>query len=127
MILTHLQLLNIFENFPNRDFKIRIIGKGKALPTFLTKYENKIDFLNNKNFIEYHKAFNGISYILPLVDETFKHEYFLTKYTSSISYGIGYKIPFLAHRKLQKIYNIEGFFYKNTQEFTKIFGKTLDL
>ena len=119
-------LVDILEKYKNDNFKIRILGKGKELP-YLNKFKDKIEFLNNKNFIEYHKFFNDASYILPLIDESYKHEYFSKKYTSSISYGLGYKLPFIAHIKLKKIYPIKGYFYSNLQEFIEIFGKTLEL
>ena len=118
-------LVNIFEKYKDKDFTIRIIGKGNKLPSCLDKYMDKIDFRNNLNFHEYHKMFNDVTYILPLLDETFEHKYFTGKHSSSISYGIGFGLNFIGHLRLKKIYgDIEGYFYDNIDEFVDVFGKS---
>ncbi len=119
-------LVNIFKKYKDKEFTIRIIGKGGKLPSCLEPYMAKIDFRNNLNFHAYHQMFNEVAYILPLLDETFDHEYFNRKHSSSISYGIGYNMKYIAHSKLKTIYpGINGFFYDNLNDFVDIFGKSL--
>jgi len=120
-------LIPIFEKYEKDNFVIRILGKGRELPNFLVKYKNKIQFLNDKNFVEYHNYFNDVSFILPLIDNSFNHLYFTKKYTSSIAYGMGYNIPFIAHTKLKEIYPIQGYFYSSQKDFIDKFGLTLSL
>lgn len=119
-------LIPIFEKYKDRQFQIKIVGKGR-LPTYLKPYEDKIILKNNLNFIDYHKEFNDVFCILPLIDDYFEHKYFKNKYSSSISYGLGYNLMFLCHTKLKKIYPLKkSKTYSTQEEMTTQFGVLLD-
>ena len=119
-------LIPLFENFKNKDFIVKIIGKGQ-LPYYLEKYKDKIRIESNLNFIDYHKAFEDVYVILALIDDTFEHNYFTTQLTSSISYSIGYDIPILYFIKLNDIYKLKNSIVYNSQgEMVEKFGSLIE-
>jgi hypothetical protein len=102
-----IQLTKIFEKYKNKDFFIKIIGKSNnGLPKYLLKYQKKIIFRPNLNFIDYHKEFLDCTAILPLVEPDFNSDYFKNKLTSSISYGIGYNLKFFCFETFKYIYKL---------------------
>ena len=119
-------LIPIFEKYKNNDFIIKIVGRGK-LPNYLKPYIKKIVIKSNLDFINFHKQFSDVFCILPLIDDSFKHKYFTSKYTSTISYGLAYNLTFLCHSKLKKIYPIKKYkTYSNQDEMTEQFGVLLN-
>lgn len=76
----------------------------------LLPFASRINFCANLEFIQYHLAFANVDVLCPLVDDTFKHDYFTDKLTSSVSYGMGYNLYFVCHEKLQSIYGLKNCF-----------------
>ncbi len=100
-------LTRLLETYKDLNFKIKIIGKGN-LSDLLKKHSHKIILRNNLDFQRYHKEFLDCSAIFPLVDPIDFPQYFTTKLTSSISYGVGYNLTFFCHQKLIDIYNLKN-------------------
>jgi hypothetical protein len=119
-------LVPILEVYKEKEFQIKILGIG-TIPTYLRPYETKLKILINLNFQEYHIAFSDIDCLLPLIDETYEHNYFRNKLSSSISYAVAYSLPVLCHTKLIEIYDLKNAYgYKDQNEFLEQFGKFLD-
>lgn len=121
-------LIPIFENFKNRTFRIKIIGKGD-LPSYLLKYKNKIILENNHDFLKYHECFDDVYILMTLIDDTFEHNYFTNQLTSSVTYGISYNIPLLIFSKLNDIYKDElknSIVYNNQNEMNLQFKNLLN-
>jgi hypothetical protein len=104
-----IQLTKIFEKYKDKDFIIKIIGKSNnGLPKYLLKYQKKIIFKPNLNFLDYHKEFLDCSVIIPLIEPDFNNDYFKNKLSSSISYGIGYNLKFFCFETLKYIYKLKN-------------------
>ena len=82
------------------------MGRGK-IPNELKKYNDKLIFKRYYRFVDFHKEFLDTFCILPLIDDSFQHNYFNNTLTSSISYGLGYNLLFLCHTKLKNIYKLK--------------------
>ena len=118
-------LIPILEKFKDIDFKIKILGRGK-IPNELKKYNNKLIFKRYYRFKDYHKEFLDTFCILPLIDESFEHNYFNNTLTSSISYGLGYNLLFLCHYKLKDIYRLKKYVsYTDNSDICIGFNKCL--
>jgi len=85
------------------DFQIKLLGRGK-IPSYLENHP-KISFFKNLNFEDYHKEFLNAYAIIPCISKETHPQYYLNKYTSSISYGEGYNLYFLIDEELDQIYN----------------------
>jgi hypothetical protein len=119
-------LVPFFEMYKDRNFLVKIIGDG-ALPNYLGIYKNKIKFCPILNFEEYHNEFSDVDCLLPLIDDTFEHNYFKSKLTSSISYVLAYNLPVIVHKKLVDIYHLKNAsVYTNETEFLEEMGKFLN-
>lgn len=75
-------------------------------PIKSVKHPNII-FKINKDFWEFNQIASQCDIILPLVSKRGNLEYFKTKLTSSISYGLGYHMQFIIDADLAKIYNLD--------------------
>ena len=118
-------LVPILEAYKEKVFQIKIIGSGK-LPDYLRPYEKKLEILLDLNFQEYHAAFSDVDCLLPLIDETYEHNYFTNKLSSSISYAVAYNLAVLCHTKLIEIYDLKNVYgYKDQHEFLEQFGKII--
>ncbi len=119
-------LVPILETYKEKEFQIKIIGTG-TLPNYFRPYEKKLKIILNLNFEEYHTAFSDVDCLLPLIDETYEHNYFTNKLSSSISYAVAYNLPVLCHKKLIDIYDLNNAYeYVDQNEFIEQFGKFLD-
>lgn len=120
-------LLPIFEAYKDVPFKIKFIGRGQ-LPHYLYPYANKIVLKRDLPFLQYHHAFADAFGILTLIDDTFNHGYYESQLTSSISYGIGYNLLFIASNRLKDIYGLEKCIpYSSQAEMVSGFKKAIDM
>lgn len=85
------------------DFKIKLLGRGN-IPNYL-KNHPKVSYYEDLNFEDFHKEFLDAYAIIPCIDKETHPQYYLNKYTSSISYGIGYDLYFLIDKDLNEIYH----------------------
>ena len=111
-------LIDLFKMYNN--FFIKLIGRGN-IPECLEKYSDRIIMCNNLEWNDYHKSFEDVYCILPLIDDTFEHNYFKTSLTSSISYIVGYHLKCFYHENLHKIYNLDHCITYNSNNFIKQF------
>jgi len=122
-------LLAVFENNKDHDFRIMILGRGN-LPSYLEPYRNKIILRANLDDWEYHQSIQEATFILPIVDHTFKHGYFKKKLTSSISYGLGFGLRFVIYSKLAELYGLDDQYiykaHKKDVDIVPVFKKALD-
>lgn len=113
----------------NTDFRIKICCRSNTIDMNLFKDldTSKIIFCLDKDFQEYHNEFLGCYCIIPLISKTITPVYYTNKLTSSINYGLGYKLKFLIDDELQNIYNLENaYVYKDTTSLLEIFQLSLD-
>ena len=96
------------------DFRIKIVGRGK-LDNKFNKYSSKLLLRYNLNFIDYHKEFLNCYTIIPLVSKKSHPQYYKDKLTSSINYGLAYKLNFLLDRDLQEVYNLKNVYVYTTE------------
>ena len=113
-------LLDTYDNF-----YIKLIGRG-CIPDCLKKYTKRIIMSNNLEWNDYHKSFEDVYCILPLIDDTFTHNYFTTSLTSSISYAEGYNLKCFYYKKLHDIYKIENSIVYDSDNMVEQFQKVID-
>lgn len=119
-------LIPIFQAYKHRQFVVKFIGRG-FMPIYLMPYMDKIAMCLNLSFTEYHEQFNDVYAILPLIDDSFKHSYYTTTLTSSISYGKSYNLRFICSKNLKDIYSLDdAISYSSQEEMIEAFGKALD-
>lgn len=136
--LRHMRIL--CQSLINANNKAVKICKPGINLYILTRNCKKLSFLINKNIIikintdfwEFNKIASECDIILTLVSKKTNPDYYNKTLTSSISYGLGYKIPFIIDNALASIYNItsdSNYIYSSTNEFrrhlTNIFNKHL--
>lgn len=119
-------LIKLFDETQDLNYKIKIIGKGN-LDNKLNKYSDKIISKRNLNFIDYHKEFLDCYCILPLTLKQTNGQYYKNKLTSSINYGLAYKLKFLIDNDLNNIYNLENVeLFNNENDIVAAFKKTYE-
>ena len=102
---------NILDNVSvSTNFSIRIIGSSKGgtpgiLSTFLE--DPRVEIMRDLSFNAYHKAFQGAYGILTCIDRKQNESYYTDQLTSSISYGVGYKLKFVCDSELADLYEIQ--------------------
>lgn len=116
-------LIALLETYDN--FYLKLIGRG-CLPDFLEKYTKRIIMCNNLQWNDYHKAFEDVYCILPLIDDDFTHEYFTRRLTSSISYVLGYNLKCFYYKKLHEIYGVENSITYDSNNMVQQFQKVID-
>ena len=119
-------LIKILEEEYDKDFKIRIIGKGE-LPICLREYRDKIEFHRNLDFINFHKKFLDCYCILPLTLKNTQPEYYISKLTSTINYSLAYNLKTLIDKNLQEIYKLKNVeIFEDENDIVQKFKNTLE-
>ena len=119
-------LLNILKTNFDKKFIIKFIGMGE-IPEDFKPYLNKIKFIQNLNFNDYHKQFVDVYAMLPLTLKKTNIQYYERKLTSSINYIRGYKLSAIIDKDLQDIYKLENVYtYTNEKDIIQAFQKSLD-
>jgi hypothetical protein len=92
------------------EYRIKICCKATTIDInlFVDIDISKLIFCLDKDFQDYHKEFLGCYCIIPLISKVNNPKYYENKLTSSINYGLGYKLKFLIDKDLQNIYNLEN-------------------
>ena len=107
------------------DFKIKILGRGK-LDSRFNKYDSKLLLRYNLDFINYHKEFLDCYSIIPLISKKTHPQYYTNKLTSSINYGLAYKLNFLLDRDLQGVYKLDNpYVYTSENDIVVTFKQSL--
>jgi hypothetical protein len=118
-------LINILNKEYEYKYILKMIGYG-CLPEELKDYKNKILLKTNLNFLNYHKEFQNVYCIIPLISYKKNSNYYTNQLTSSISYGLGYKLKFLIDKRLQEIYNLNDvYIYNNSDGISEKFKDLL--
>jgi len=105
-------------------FKIKLLGRNE-IPSYIENHPN-VTYYKDLNFEDFHKHFLDAYAIIPCITKESHPQYYLNKYTSTISYGEAYKLYFLIDDELNKIYNpIKKISYKNN--ISKGFKKLLHM
>jgi hypothetical protein len=119
-------LYKILENNYDKDFKIKLIGRGQ-MPEQLKKFKDKIILKNNLNFLDYHKEFLDVYCILPLTLKKTHKQYYTRKLTSTINYAKSYNLKCLIDDELQNIYKLENAeVFHDENNIIEAFTKTLN-
>ena len=95
----------------HKNFRIIIMGRGnkRKINGWITpELKGKIQIINGAGYERYFNEIRGCHWLLPLIDGTYKHQYFTHKLSSSMSMGIGNKVPLILHTKLCKIYELKS-------------------
>lgn len=108
-------LLNIFKHNYEKKFKIKFIGTGE-IPEEFKPHLDKIEFVQNLNFVDYHKEFLDCYAMFTLTLKSTNKQYYKTKLTSSINYIRGYKLKAIIDQDLQDIYNLKDVETYTTEE-----------
>lgn len=66
----------------------------------------RVEMIYNLAYHDYLECVRSATWIMPMIDETFQHEYFTHKITSSIMMAIGNGTPLILHRQLADIYGL---------------------
>lgn len=121
------------------DFKIKLIGDGNldSLPTEFLQYRNKIQIVFQSSYEDYHKHFEDVYVILPLLSKIKQPHYYKDQLTSTMNYIKAYQFKTIIDQDLQNIYQfLDAYVYpgdrkekqlheKYIQGFTDAFEKSL--
>jgi hypothetical protein len=119
-------LIKILEGNYDKEFIIRIIGKGEY-PISLSKYKDMIEFKRNLDFINFHKQFLDCYCILPLISKDTQPEYYTNKLTSTINYSMAYSLKILIDKNLQEIYKLKNVeIFNDENDIVRKFNNTLE-
>ena len=113
---------------PDADGARRLKGN---LPENLQPFADRIILRSGLDDELYHQEIQECSFILPLLDETTNQAYFSSKLSSSVSYGVGFGVPFIAHNKLRRAYPMIGSdpkscFYDSDAGFIEVAKRCMD-
>ena len=115
----------LMENYQH-DFIIKLLGRGKV-PTHLLNHP-KIIYLENLDFQDFHYEFLNAFAIIPCISKKTHPQYYSSKLTSSINYGLAYNLHFLIDEDLFKIYYPKkSFVYQSFSDIPKKFNDLLNL
>lgn len=118
-------LKKILDETYDYEYKIKLLGKG-TFPKILENYKNKIIVKRGLNFVDYHKEFLDGYCIIPLIIKKTHSQYYTKKLSSSINYGLAYKLKFLIDQDLQNIYNLDDVeVFDDIDNIVQAFKKTL--
>ena len=88
---------------------------------------DKIKFIKDLNFDNYHKEFLDCYCIFTLTLKETNKQYYKTKLTSTINYIRGYKLKAIIDKDLQDIYKLKDVeLYTNEENVVDAFKKTLN-
>lgn len=119
-------LLNILKNEYDKKFILKFIGSGE-IPEEFKNYMDKIKFIKDLNFDNYHKEFLDCYCIFTLTLKETNKQYYKTKLTSTINYIKGYKLKAIIDKDLQDIYKLKDVeLYTNEENVVDAFKKTLN-
>lgn len=127
-------LIDIAKKCNNLNFYFKIVGrKADGTVDWLKKQikqnnlNDKFKFVINPDYNNFFKEVSTSRYIMPCIDETYKHDYFKDKLTASITIGFGYKMDFIIHSDLAKIYDFKTEVgvheYSSVKEIETLFPK----
>ena len=121
-------LTSILKNNFKYDYRIKLVGKGD-LPKGLEPYSDKLIVKNNLSFVDFHNEFADVYCIMPLIIRKTHYDYYYRKLTSSISYGVGYKLKFFIDKNLNDIYNLDDcdtYIFNDLTDVVDAFEKSLE-
>jgi hypothetical protein len=118
-------LIKILNYNYNKEFKIKILTTSN-MEDRLKEFSNNIIFKQNLNFEEYHREFIDCYGIIPLIDKMILPDYYSCKVSSSINYGISYKLKFIIDKELCDIFNLNNCYtYTNITDICSAFNESL--
>ena len=119
-------LLKILEHDYKKKYLIRFVGRGEV-PNEFKKHKDKIKFVQDLDFNNYHQQFNDCYAMFSLTLKETNPQYYKTKLTSTINYIRGYKLKAIIDEELQNIYKLPDVeTYTSENDFLNAFTKTLN-
>ena len=119
-------LLNILKENYDKKFILKFVGSGEISKDF-EKYKDKIKFITDLDFDNYHKEFLDCYCIFTLTLKDTNAQYYKSKLTSTINYIRGYKLKAIIDQDLQDIYKLDDVeLYTNENNIVNAFKKTLN-
>lgn len=104
-------LIEIAEELKEENFYFKIMGKGdpkEVQKLFKKAPKDKFKFLIKVSDAKYFKECAKSDFIMPLVDQSYEHDYFESKLTSSVSVAYGFNLIPILHLELANIYKLPG-------------------
>ena len=98
-------LLKILEHDFKKKYLIKFVGRGE-IPEEFKKHKNRIKFIQDLDFNNYHQQFNDCYAMFSLTLKETNPQYYKTKLTSTINYIRGYKLKGIIDEELQNIYKL---------------------
>ncbi len=95
-------------------FVFEVLGDGNGKLTnhiasqIQSPLRDRLICTSNPNYSHYLTSIQQSGWIMPCVDETFSHNYFTNKITSSVMVAIGNGIPLILHQTLADIYGLQN-------------------
>ncbi len=114
-------ILGRFSNQTNPEYKLKLNGDDFLDKIKKNNIEEYFEFIYGATeYKKYFEIINECKFILPLIDESYNHNYFLNKTTSSVNIGIGFKQIFVINKTFANMYNIKGITYEKDNIFSGI-------
>ncbi len=115
----YLGLLDVLQKFKSHQppqFKILLLGNShtpdaQRLASEIARQGLEAYFEWEHGFLpyrDYYARIGGAHYMLTLIDESFEHDYFTHKISSSISVAVGLQVVPVLHEKLATLYGLES-------------------
>jgi len=130
-------LINKFAD-SNSSFEFTLMGDGGTgveswlAPQIRPQHQKRLRSLLNTGYERFLTEIRKVGWVMPCVDDTYKHGYFTRKITSSVMMAIGNCTPLLLHKKLADIYGLKDgvncLTYSNSQaSLSKAFQTALGM
>jgi hypothetical protein len=109
-------------------FKIMGYGDSDMLKFFSDIDKSKCTLLIGLPDDKYFEECGTAHFIMPLIDNSFGHNYFRSKLSSSVSISFGFNLPPILFKDLADIYNLpKDFSYSNDEELLDAFTRAISL
>jgi len=119
-------LLNILKHNYKKKFILKFVGRGE-IPEEFTPYLDKIKFIQDLDFDNYHKQFLDVYAMFSLTLKDTNKQYYKNKLTSTVNYIRGYNLKAIVDVELNKIYNFKDVeTYTNDKDIVRAFTRTLN-
>ena len=102
------ELIWLLKHTPTINITIRILSR-QDLPSVLPADDDRIDFRKQLTMTEFHEAFLGAAFIMPLIfpGVNATESYLQGHPTSSVAYGLHFRLRFIGHHIVHTAYAAE--------------------
>ena len=108
------------------DFRVKILNRGPVQDQEIAD-DPRVEVIRGTNFMEYHRAFDGVYALLTLTSKTKQSSYYENQLTSSINYCRAYNLRVVIDQGLQDIYRLDNAFVYPGTDIVSAFEQCLNL